>query len=218
MKIYALHGFLGLPSDWDRFNVTAVAIRPAESLWEWAKAFNATIREPALLIGYSLGARLAMHALLDQPTLWRGAIFVSGNTGLKTGHEARRRQDEEWARKFMYDPWELVLGDWNRQPVFRGSRPIQRLEKDYSRSELAKLLVHFSLSSQEDLSQKLGACPVPHLFVGGALDPIYTAPTRVPNAGHRVPWDQPEPFNQILQEFYETVRSHLARDQELSRH
>src|SRR5687768_13002359 len=87
MNIFALHGFLGLPSDWDFLN-PQFAINLYDyadcDFWEFAKVFNDLASEtqsPKMILGYSLGGRLAMHAFLAQPDLWDGAVFVSAHLG-----------------------------------------------------------------------------------------------------------------------------------------
>src|SRR5258708_3665465 len=97
--IYALHGVLGLASDWD-FLKSRMHEHDfeAEDLWKsfsgtdlktWAEQKSqALIHQtsqgsgPRILLGYSLGGRLAMHLLLAQPKLWDAAIFISANPGL----------------------------------------------------------------------------------------------------------------------------------------
>lgn len=75
MNVYALHGFLTQPSLWDFLGLKIHALDiysiPGTTQNEWAKHFNATIptKNDNILIGYSLGGRLALHALLDQPNL-----------------------------------------------------------------------------------------------------------------------------------------------------
>jgi len=50
------------------------------------------------LVGYSMGGRLALHSLIAQPKLWKGATIISAHPGLSTEEErvARRRKDAEW--------------------------------------------------------------------------------------------------------------------------
>src|SRR6476661_7376674 len=100
--IHALHGFLGLPRDWDLFEsaVQDHRGRPVRlvkhNLWEelaalddkslrsWAREFNSNIEGKNILVGYSMGGRLAMHALIDDHTKWSGAVFISAHPGLAT--------------------------------------------------------------------------------------------------------------------------------------
>ena len=99
MKIYALHGFLGLPSDWAEFNgLEGVSLfdtrlpAPSAGLTQWGKAFNAFAEPGSLLLGYSLGGRLALHALCDNPGRWQGAILISAHPGLRCSKEKETRE------------------------------------------------------------------------------------------------------------------------------
>ena len=76
-----------------------------------------------MLLGYSLGGRLALHALLHAPELWAGALVVGADTGLADPkeREARVRWDAAWAERFLNEPWEDVLRDWDAQAVFGGA-------------------------------------------------------------------------------------------------
>ncbi len=127
MTLFALHGFLGLPSDWDFLRqVHAIDVLslnpPSEGLVAWAKAFNKFVNRregPRLLLGYSMGARLAMHALIDSPELWSGAIFVSGHPGLKSSEKQQRLDRDNYrADRFLQDPWDILMRDWEAQPLF----------------------------------------------------------------------------------------------------
>lgn len=230
--IFALHGFLGLPSDWNFSKaslhaVDVLAIQPPkEGLWRWAEAFNAYAERAApsfrILLGYSMGARLAMHAILKAPGLWRAAIFVSGHPGFKTREQRDKKaqDDGRWAQRFLEDPWGPLMKEWNRQSIFLQDKPFVRHERDYSRPLLAETILGFSQSAQEDLSERLDACPVPQLWVAGECDVKYAAIARarplhsiVPQAGHRVPWDNAEKFTTLLEEYHDaSAGNDLARN------
>ena len=93
---------------------------PAESLQEWAVFFCQQVQthpiQSRFLLGYSLGGRLAFHALLQQPELWQGAIIVSADPGLDSDCDGRRpvvdhrksclARDQQWSHKFLHEPWE----------------------------------------------------------------------------------------------------------------
>ena len=155
-EIFALHGFLGSPSDWQllekafpKAKLHAVDLfdkRYSQSLIDWAKSFNESAKQSngkRILIGYSLGGRLALHALLDNPSLWSAAILISANPGLKSEQERSDRlaSDSRWASRFLIESWDVLLDDWNKQPIFANdSFSFQRCEKDFSRAQLAEAL------------------------------------------------------------------------------
>jgi len=225
MRILALHGFGGNPSDWDFLKARGLSVEALSldgfsrlDLWDAGRAvcnFARESREQQVLLGYSLGARLALHALLLEPELFRAACFVSVNLGLATesARRAREQQDEIWAREFEQEPWESVRKRWNDQPVFRGSRPRtewETLETGYpsERAVLVRQMRNFSLGRQAFLAGRLaaGKRTLPRmLFVAGEHDAKFRALLPPPDgervrtevlagAGHRAPFDVPELF------------------------
>ncbi len=219
MTLHCLHGFLGSPRDWDEFGAASI---PA-----WAEAYCRRVAQaralvPATgrhyLLGYSLGGRLALHMAVQFPALWDGMVIVGANPGLDSAEARgqRRRNDETWARRFEAEPWETVLAAWDAQPVFAGRRAAlgERREDDFSRARLADALRRWSLGAQAPLWLALRTLPCPVLWVAGAEDagqvPICrrvraTIPQVetwvAPDAGHRVPWEQPQAFTARVAEF-----------------
>jgi|694.fasta_scaffold26243_9 2-succinyl-6-hydroxy-2,4-cyclohexadiene-1-carboxylate synthase len=220
LNIIALHGFLGSPADWVPFRemITHPLALDREELpfREWALYFNQT-KVPKvgknLLIGYSLGARLAMHILLDNPSLWAGAIFISGHPGLKTKEEqqARLSSDRHWAQRFLTEPWDLLIQEWNRNPIF-DNRPfaVDHLEQDFDRKTLANQLCHWSLGHQENLRPQLKKLNIPLLFMSGEKDSKFSAIAQectfasiaiIPGVAHRIPWENPVLFQEQVELF-----------------
>ena len=236
LKIHALPGFLGKASDWDLFVQTSpYPVQTHElthfgapsknfGLWQWAEKFNEEIKKrasgPQILMGYSLGARLAMHALLSFSTgeqhLWKAAIFIAGHPGGLDPQESDRRkiEDEKWADRFTVDPWDVVWDAWNGQSLFQGTASIERQEKDYTRKNLSDMLRFWSLSRQEPLLDRLASLKIPILWVIGNRDIRYINLAQkislmntlfeiaiIPDAGHRVPWDAPASLQQKVVQF-----------------
>lgn len=219
MNIVALHGFLGSPKDWEPWdNLLPIAIKPEDNFQTFAKELNAwakaEIKAPRALMGYSLGGRLALHALLDDPSIWSKGILISTHPGLASEEERIKRlqHDQEWAKRFCNDPWEVLMRDWEAQGVFKNeTHRFIRNETDYKREELAKWLTHFSLGIQEDLLPKISTISIPLTWVTGEHDHNYRNFAKqvcenhyhskgfiIPSAYHRACFANPLAFKKVL--------------------
>lgn len=232
MEIWALSGFLGLPRDWDFLqwkNLVSIDWQEfaLNDLANWGKSFNIWANQqnanPRILMGYSLGGRLALHALIDQPQQWQAAIIVSAHPGLSNLQERQLRieKDLEWSKRFASENWITLMEAWSAQDVFAHDRWIfDRHESDYQRDKLVQALIHGSRGKQEDLSQRISTLPIPILWVTGSQDFHYNqiAHTlsfahasscwkQIEGAGHRVPWSQPQIFSQIVSEFLYKIKN-----------
>lgn len=234
--LWCLHGNLQLPTVWQALaenlagevrapDIFAIPAEAATGFSSWARAFNALVRSQNqrtnFLLGYSLGGRLALHALVAEPNLWAGAIVVAAHPGLSNASERvrRRSRDRFWAKRFAREPLESVFADWDSQKVFRQvSCPLPRSLATFDRARAVAGFDRFSLGLQTDLRpalQRLDTPPI--LYVAGeqdekycqlgreltALCPAITLAT-VPGAAHRVPWEQPIEFAAIARAFWAT--------------
>lgn len=247
--LYALHGNLQTPAVWDKFREQLRDREGRPVHWEredlrgalqmdfadWAEDFCGQVefetkgRSRPWLLGYSLGGRLALHALLKQPGLWRGVIVVGANPGLPDGPEkaARLKNDMYWAGRFRSEPWENVVRDWDAQPVFQHAgepvkNPCPPREGDFFKGQVARLFDTFSLGRQDDLrpalaglyqAEKTPPAP-PVLFLSGQYDTKFGALGEelaalcpgwthrvLPGGGHRAPWEAPAAFTRAVQDF-----------------
>jgi 2-succinyl-6-hydroxy-2,4-cyclohexadiene-1-carboxylate synthase len=203
VEITALHGFLGLPSDWDFLKAAGFKVS--------TPPLHKIPRRGDTLIGYSMGGRLALQALIDGAK-YKRAVIVSTGLGIE-GEEARARRraaDQKWARHFETEPWGRVMRDWNAQSVFGGHEQ-NRAEADYDRKELARQLREWSPAVLPPLAPRLNEIKIPVLWVVGERDAKYVAEREralsllehvelwvCPAAGHRVPWEQPGKFIERL--------------------
>ena len=158
-----------------------------------------------VVLGYSMGGRLALQALIDGAAFDR-AVIISAGLNLEEGREERRARDEAWARRFESDPWDDVMRDWNAQPVF-GGHVLSRDEREYDRAELARQLRENSPGVLPPLAPRLHEIAIPLLWIAGERDHQYVDIAKravellpngelwiCPDAGHRVPWEQPQRF------------------------
>ena len=197
--ITAVHGFLGLPSDWDFLRDAGIDVD--------ARTSGDIPSSGDVLLGYSMGGRLVLHALLNGAR-YRKAVIVSAGLGVEGESErkARREADEAWAARFEREDWDTLLLDWNAQAVFGGHVQL-RLEKDFDRPALATALREWSPAVLPAVADRLQEITIPVLWIAGERDRRYVEEGRravallpdaelwiCPDAGHRVPWEQPDLF------------------------
>ena len=232
--IWALHGAVGMAADWRNF----AAAMPASfggvrclDLWrfldccpmsldECGRALADEIKridpEPTLL-GYSMGGRLALHAMLNQPGLWKSAIIVSAHPGLskETERSQRREKDAEWSALALKSEWPDFLRMWDAQNVLSGVVEMpDRIKLKDRRVSVARSFVDWSLGAQADLTPELANITCPTLWITGESDSKFTRLAKsavshlplgkhdvIPSCGHRVPWQQPEVFGRACREF-----------------
>ncbi|MEM9808144.1 MAG: alpha/beta fold hydrolase [Cyanobacteria bacterium P01_D01_bin.56] len=189
--------------------------------WQWAESFCAIAGSRSFgkkiqpyLLGYSLGGRMGLHGLIQQPDLWAGAVIVSADPG--SSDEQKRalylERDRTWANRFLNEPWDDLLAEWDQLPVFCG-RPctVPRPESVFDRHKIAHAFEAYSKGKMDYLTPHLSRLSLPITYVTGGDDHRYGQIGRtlaaecpnvthieIPDAGHRVPWEQPEAFLEVL--------------------
>lgn len=227
-EVWCLHGAVGIASDWralaKKLAQHGVATR-AVDLWrflqcesvampEFAKRLNAEAEgevsraQRRILLGYSMGGRLALHALLAGGP-WDAAVIISADPGLRepSAASARRSSDALWATQALTLPWADFLDKWNAQPVLGGAMRDEREDKKLiqRRREIARSFVDWSVANQQSLWEMLPQIKVPVLWIAGENDSKFSSiateaaallPSSelavAPQSGHRVPWESPE--------------------------
>ena len=239
IECWCLHGAVGAVGDWREFAAAmskdAIATRSVDlwrflacepmSMSRFGEALNAEAndvgvgRAKRVLLAYSMGGRLALHALTQAGGPWDTAVIVSAHPGLESAVERGERlaQDAAWATKAFAGDWQEFLNDWNAQSVLAGELPRDaeasaRLVT--RRREIARSFVDWSLGAQEPMWGVLGLIRIPVLWVVGERDEKFrsigeravslmpqTQLALAPGAGHRVPWERSEWFAARVGEF-----------------
>lgn len=194
---------------------------PGESLEEWAALFCQRVQphpfKSRFLLGYSLGGRLAFHALLHQPELWQGAIIISADSGLASECDRNNclTKDIVWGNKFLHENWNNLIQEWSSLPIFCGHKPSYSvLEEDFSRAKISKVFQKFSKGHQKDLLPNLQNLVIPMLYISGEKDNKYhqvgqRLASQCPrlthhislHIGHRVPWENSNELIYIVSDF-----------------
>lgn len=169
-----------------------------------------------ILVGYSMGARMALHAAIQHPYAMTGLILVSGTPGIEDDaeREARVQADEELASRIEMIGTSAFIQEWIRQPLFAKSKfsdeEIQDRCKNTATS-LATSLRTCGTGQQESLWSQLQEIKIPVLLICGTRDEKFVEIAKRMNqmiswstmrildkAGHNAHLDQPEDFAQAV--------------------
>ena len=227
---------MGHPSDWDdvraafpEYVTSAVEIEPASDWQSSLKQLSESTCEQSVLIGYSMGARLALGLALEYPHRYEGLIFVSGNPGLESDDacEQRREADEQVAKKIEAGLVEPFLKDWYQASVF-AALP-EEIRKVEIQRKMARCSTHWpailranSVSQQPNYWPRLNELSIPTVVVAGELDEKYSkiaakiaeesdspdlSAQVVSECGHMVHREQPTALVQIIRDFVDECSS-----------
>lgn len=242
-----LHGFTGSSASWDeiipclaqRFRLIGIDLpghgrTPAPSdlargaLPQVAADIAALLRDlgaaPAHLLGYSMGARLALGIAVLHPDVVQSLILESGSPGLASEAEraARRAHDEALAARIEQYGIEAFVDEWERLPLWASQRQLpdhvrQRLRAQRLRTTpagLAASLRGMGTGAQPSFWDDLPRLRVPALAITGALDEKFTAIARdmcarcpamthqiIAGAGHAPHLERPAEFVRCVLEF-----------------
>jgi 2-succinyl-6-hydroxy-2,4-cyclohexadiene-1-carboxylate synthase len=179
-----------------------------------------------LLVGYSLGGRLALRAALREPERYLGVITVGATAGIDEPslRSVRAEADERLAAWMEAAPIEDIVGVWERQPLF-ADQSETLIEKqrpgrlDQRPEDLALLLRTAGQGVLEPVWHDLLRFEPPLLAVAGSRDEGYvraakriadTAPRGraeiVEDAGHAVQLQRPD----VVAGLIETLLDELA--------
>ena len=234
--IHCLHGAVGHFRNWDLFKDLLGAELRAHDLWNHFEnaspsltqagqtinaqansSSNSSSSEKDILLGYSMGGRIALHSLLSsapsQPPRWRAAIIISAHPGLEKGRAERRAHDEKWSKLALSD-WPLFQEKWNAQSILPTTTHGLELAPASARHAIAKSFHHWSLGQQENLRPQLKKITLPLLWITGQHDEKFSTLAQeclpllpnaqhliLPHCGHRLPWENPSGFSKIVKNF-----------------
>jgi len=159
--------------------------------------------DPVVLVGYSMGARLALNAILHSPNRVARALLISGQVVLPKDAEAERLAwEESFAARFRQEDWGSLETAWQDQAVFAGCPAVEHRHQEELREGLALSILGWSprrhafgwpevraLSSRVDWA--FGALDQKYTGVAKSLQelPVRGQITIHPNVGHRMIWE-----------------------------
>ena len=247
--ILFLHGFLGSSRDWDatitalgeRFYCIAVDLPghgaslnlPSDGYtMEGASRYLTDLLDSldvrrAVIVGYSMGGRLALYFALRHSERCSGLFLESASPGLESPQERneRRRTDEEKATRLESGNFDEFLHGWYQQPLFaslaKNGELLQKTIESRRRNEpgeLALSLRGMGTGSQPSLWGEIAGLRPPALAVAGELDEKFVGIGRrmgshspkirfaeVARMGHNAHIETPKAYLNLLRDFLESL-------------
>jgi 2-succinyl-6-hydroxy-2,4-cyclohexadiene-1-carboxylate synthase len=227
-RLVLLHGFTQTRQSWRRTVAAlggryralapdlpghgqAAERRPA-SFAACAAYVRALAGQPCILVGYSMGGRIALHAALAVPGLVERLVLIGASPGLAdpAEREQRRRADEALAERIEAVGVAAFAEEWGAQALFAGQdeRVAAAAHADRLRNTsqgLAAALRGLGTGVMSPLWDRLPQLGIPVTLVVGARDTKFRAIAErmssalpdarlhvVEGAGHAVPLERPD--------------------------
>jgi 2-succinyl-6-hydroxy-2,4-cyclohexadiene-1-carboxylate synthase len=176
----------------------------------------ASAMQPGIVIGYSMGARMALHVALQHPKMVSQLVLISGTPGLATQAErtARQQSDDDLADHIEAIGTAAFIDEWLALALFSGLSDENNQRSDRVRNSvkgLADSLRYAGTGTQESQWEHLHRLSMPVHLIVGELDTKFTAIasemktlltscelTIVPNVGHTVHLEDPATTSKVL--------------------
>lgn len=239
-SLVALHGFIGSGADFDllrdrlptltwrtpdlpghgdgetaphAFRIPAIASAVAHEL--------AALPPPRILLGYSMGGRVALHTALQFPDHVDGLVLIGASPGLADDAEraARIAVDDQRAARALELGGAAFAREWAKVPIIASQATIPPPWRDAMvarrlQSDAAGLALSLELTGtgrMEPLHDRLRDLRMPILLVVGETDSKFRAIAEdmairlrrrrvrvIEGAGHAAHLEQPDRFADVL--------------------
>lgn len=174
---------------------------------------------PGTLVGYSMGARMALHAALTGSDRVNSLCLISGTPGIEDTDERRTRKnnDDALADRIETIGIESFLTEWLNQALFSTLSEANTQRDDRMRntaSGLADSLRYAGTGTQNSLWQQLSSITIPVLIIAGEKDAKFVdiAQKMLPllstaelhimkNVGHTAHLEDPTQFANIFEQW-----------------
>ena len=239
--LVCFHGFSESGSTWDGIKVQGYRLiridsmghgrsaRPMElqpyellqMLSDLHKVIYAVAGERYALMGYSMGARLALLYALEYPHEVTHLILESGSVGIEDegGRQDRYVADQGLAERIRAHDITWFSETWAKLEIFRTQQGLPTKVQQQIRGRrllnsphaLAFTLEGSGQGTMPYVGHRLSELTMPICYISGELDAKYTAIGAkyfgdvhriVPQVGHNVHVEAPEAYRQILEPFF----------------
>ena len=233
---------MGHPTDWDEIRccvnteiggfihpleIHAPEMQPAKNWDSGIRKLAEQVSDQSIVVGYSMGARLALALAIEFPERIGGLILISGNAGIESDGQRKQRSEHDSVlagrleKLASSEQRKVFLEKWYQQPVFatipdqvRNSEIARKLQHDDAL--WSKVLRTFSVAEQPNYWPRLNSIEVPVWLVAGEKDEKYSSIARrivdesqsnnrkaviVKQSGHIVHREQTEELAQIIGDF-----------------
>lgn len=239
--LVCFHGFSESGSTWDGIKVQGYRLiridsmghgrsaRPMElqpyellqMLSDLHKVIYAVAGERYALMGYSMGARLALLYALEYPHEVTHLILESGSVGIEDegGRQDRYVADQGLAERIRAHDITWFSETWAKLEIFKTQQGLPTKVQQQIRGRrllnsphaLAFTLEGSGQGTMPYVGHRLSELTMPICYISGELDAKYTAIGAkyfgdvhriVPQVGHNVHVEAPEAYRQILERFF----------------
>ena len=178
----------------------------------------------AVYLGYSMGARICLHAAIQHPVEVQALILISGTAGIvdPTQRAHRKDADNELADHVEQVGTPQFISEWLSKPMFAllPDNPQEIAQRCTNTAiSLATSLRMCGTGTQESLWDVLPALSMPVLLIAGAHDEAFCQHARrmkeligsnatvqiVQDAGHSVHLEQPQTTAQLICDWLATL-------------
>ena len=229
-----VHGFSGSPDSWrdvvpllpPQLDTVVAPVLPGHGAGMVVEVgFRANVRRVAdaivsigasqyHLVGYSLGARVALALLAENMVPAASLCLIGVNPGLSLPAERdqRRCSDGEWAQVLRTQGIAAFVTKWEALPLFASlaervmvAAEVRRIRLSHDSEQMARSLEHMGLAEMPNYGSDLGRATVPVCLVVGARDHKFRSIADgvvaewpkiqrfvVEGAGHNVVAEEPE--------------------------
>lgn len=211
------HGKTGIPEDPARYAME-------EQIKDLHTIFQLLSLQTFVLVGYSMGGRIALAYSIQYPEHIQGLVLESASPGLATeeARKARRQADENLACTILEEGVPAFVDKWENIPMFHSQKMLPEAKRINIRNErlhqseqgLANSLKGIGTGCQPSYWDFIGKLEADVLLITGELDEKFvtiaremnkSAPTWkhmiVPEAGHAIHVEKPTLFATMVKEF-----------------